>query len=82
MPALPESGQSVQSRLTFIKKTAYGGPLHLYLYELPQAQSVASNVIPEEHDTTSTDLRKVSTEFTLQQHGFQLEQLHLPPDMD
>ena len=82
MPGLPKSQQSVQAHITFIKKTEDGSPLHTYLYELPKDQSVASNVIAEEHETTITDLRTVSTIFTLKQHGFKLEQLHVPAEID
>ncbi|KAK9859835.1 hypothetical protein WJX84_000544 [Apatococcus fuscideae] len=71
-----------QAHITFIKKTEDGSPLHTYLYELPKDQSVASNVIADEHETTITDLRTVSTIFTLKQHGFKLEQLHVPAEID
>ena len=82
MPGVPNSAESIVAKITYVKRPSGGEPLETYLYELPEGKTKASNVDPDEHDTTVTDLRTVPKDFTLKQNGFRLAKLEVPDDIN
>ncbi|KAK9843127.1 hypothetical protein WJX74_007373 [Apatococcus lobatus] len=82
MPGLPSSEESVTATISYAKRPSEGEPLETYLCELPEGKTRANNVDPEDVETTITDLRTVSKEFTLAQNGFRLAQLNVPDDIN
>ncbi|KAK9832920.1 hypothetical protein WJX74_001764 [Apatococcus lobatus] len=82
MPGLPSSEESVTATISYAKRPSEGEPLETYLCELPEGKTRANNVDPKDVETTITDLRTVSKEFTLAQNGFRLAQLNVPDDIN
>ena len=83
MPGVPnEEPESVVAKIHYVKRPEGGEPLETFLYELPEGKTRPSNVDHEEFDTTITDLRTVSEDFTLQRNGFKLSQLIVPDDIN
>ena len=76
---------SVNAKVNYVKPAAEGEELFTYLYEKPENVSTVTNLEHIETEVPFIDLRTVEDQegqFTLERNGFQLEQLHVPSDID
>ncbi|KAL3161264.1 hypothetical protein ABBQ38_009625 [Trebouxia sp. C0009 RCD-2024] len=75
----------INAKVNYIQPSAHGEELYAYLYEKPESVSKVTNLEHVEIEVPMTDLRTIEDKkgrFTLHDNGFQLEQLHVPSDID
>ena len=83
--ATARKAPSVNAKVNYVKPAPQGEELFTYLYEKPDNVSKVTNLEHIETEVPFTDLRTVEDQegqFTLNRNGFQLEQLHVPSDID
>ena len=83
--ATARKAPSVKAKVQYVKPAPDGEDLFIYLYEKPDNVDKVTNLVHVETEVPFTDLRTIEDQegrFTLEDNGFQLEQLHVPSDID
>ncbi len=83
--ATAKKAPSVNARVQYVQPPPKSEELFTYVYEKPENVDRISNLEHVDTEVPFTDLRTIedqSGEFTLERNGFQLEELHVPSDID